>query len=242
MYRKATARKTQTTRALDKASACPFRFNIRADKIGFYLVGGTGCAHHAHHPKLSNNEYAVPTRLIGVAERDILVSVGEAKANDGVGRNVHYSRCGYVIPRSQVRYINGFRTSSDNTDHDNHTRQLEFGVSAADKLLKSLKNKGYDHCVLYHHVRGLEPVDHRLGIGEEPLGIDNGTGGSEVMINESYGAEANCSASPPSTLTIVTLPESEIDDIHSFAKAHRNSLSVHDKQDLMIGCAWTTPP
>ena len=107
MYRKATARKTQTTRALDKASACPFRFNIRADKIGFYLVGGTGCAHHAHHPKLSNNEYAVPTRLIGVAERDILVSVGEAKANDGVGRNVHYSRCGYVIPRSQVCCING---------------------------------------------------------------------------------------------------------------------------------------
>jgi hypothetical protein len=35
---------------------------------------------------------------------------------------------------------------------------------------------------------------------------------------------------------------SEVDDMHSFAEAHHNSLSVEDKQDLMIGgCAWTPP-
>ena len=76
MYRKATARKTQTTRALDKASACPFRFNIRADKIGFYLVGGTGCAHHAHHPQKTRE-------LNCAAEKDILVSVVCVKENNG---------------------------------------------------------------------------------------------------------------------------------------------------------------
>jgi len=38
--------------------------------------------------------YAVPTRLIGGVEKDILVSVGSAKANDGVGRSIHFSRCG----------------------------------------------------------------------------------------------------------------------------------------------------
>ncbi len=48
----------------------------------FYLVGGSGCAaHHAHHPKVTNLEIAVPTRLICAAEKDILVSVGCAKAN-----------------------------------------------------------------------------------------------------------------------------------------------------------------
>jgi hypothetical protein len=38
------------------------------------------------------------------------------------------------------------------------------------------------------------------------------------------------------------LPNNEVDDMqHSFAEAHRKSLSVDDEQDLMIGCAWTTP-
>jgi len=47
-------------------------------------------------------EYAVPTRLIGGVEKDILVSVGCAKAKDCVGRSIQFSQCGYVIPRSQV--------------------------------------------------------------------------------------------------------------------------------------------
>jgi hypothetical protein len=105
-------RKTRTTRALHRNVSCPFRFNIRVDDIGYYLVGGSGCAHHAHHPKVSNLEFAIPTRLICAAEKDILVSVGCAKANDGVGRNIHFSRCGHVIPRSQVRYINGFQSGN----------------------------------------------------------------------------------------------------------------------------------
>lgn len=98
-----------------------------------------------------NAECAVPSRLIDVAEKDILVSVGSAKANDGVGRNVHFSRCGYVIPRSQVRYINGFKNPADKTN-DCHTAgndgQLEPGASEVDKLLNSFRLKGYDHCVL----------------------------------------------------------------------------------------------
>lgn len=63
--------KARTSCSLDKDSVCPFRFSIRVDSIGFYLVGGTGCAYHADHPKLTNIEYAVPTRLIGIAKKDI---------------------------------------------------------------------------------------------------------------------------------------------------------------------------
>jgi hypothetical protein len=79
--------------------------NIGLDSFGYYLAGGTGNSHHAYHPKVLKVEYAVPTRLIGGVEKDILVSVGSAKANDGVGRSIHFSQCRYVIPRSQVRYI-----------------------------------------------------------------------------------------------------------------------------------------
>ena len=43
--------KTRTTRALHLDVSCPFRFNVRVDDIGFYLIGGLGCAHHAHTRK-----------------------------------------------------------------------------------------------------------------------------------------------------------------------------------------------
>ena len=56
------------------------------------------------------------------------------------------------------------------------------------------------------------------------------------------GDNSNASSSTPLTLLeVIMLPNNEVDDMHSFAEAHRNSLSVDDEQDLMIGCAWTTP-
>lgn len=235
-------RKTRTTRALDNDSLCPFRFTIGVDDIGFYLVGGNGCSQHRHHPKISKDEYAIPTRLICAEEKDILVSVGSAKANDGVGRNIHFSRCGYVIPRSQVRYINGFQNTSENASHDNIRRLLP-GESSVDKLLKSFKDKGLDHCVLYHQVRR-----HRRN-EEEQVDKDHlmtEDVAEEVVVNETFGSDGNCTAtslsSPSTSIDIVMLPDVEVDDMHSFAKSHRRSLSVQDKQDLMIGCAWTTPP
>ena len=67
--------------------------------------------------------------------------VSTAKANEGVGRNVHhFRRSGNVIPRSQVRYINDFQKTTNNPEHDN-VRQLEPGESSVDKLLKSFREK-----------------------------------------------------------------------------------------------------
>jgi hypothetical protein len=65
--------------------------SIGLDGVGYYLVGGTGNSHHAYHPKLMKVENTVPAQLIGGVEKDILVSVGCAKANDGVGRSIHFS-------------------------------------------------------------------------------------------------------------------------------------------------------
>jgi hypothetical protein len=99
-YRRETLHKPG--RALDKDCTCPFHFTIAVDDVGYNLVGGIVCAHHAHHTKLMPSDAAVPTRLINVAEKDLINLVASAKANDGVGRNLHFVRCGFVMPQSQV--------------------------------------------------------------------------------------------------------------------------------------------
>ena len=239
---KQMCRKTRTTRALCNDTLCRFGFVLKVDTFGFYLVGGKGSATHCHHPKVTKSEYALPTRLINADEKDILVSVGCAKANDGVGRNIHFSRSGYLIPRSQVRYINGFQNTSNNPDHGNN-RQLEPGVSSVDKLLKSLKDNGYDHCVLYHHVKKKQLLVNEQ-IVDDPLIVD---GVDQVVVNETFGVDGDSTATmlpsySPTSLKVVMLPDNESEDMQSFAKSHRELLLVDDKQDLMIGCAWTTPP
>jgi MULE transposase domain len=234
---KVMPRKTRTTRSLDSDSQCGFRFTVRVDENGFYLVGGTGCAHHSHHPKVNDSDHAVPTRFINVGEKDILVSVGCANANDGVGRNVHFSRCGYAIPRSQVRYMSGFQRNPNNAGSGQRGR--DSGESSVDSLLKSLKQKGYDHCILYHHVK-----KDASNLTEDDTGVPAVVAGDgivcpreEVMVNETFGLDV-----PPRSVNIVQIPECEADVMHEFGSKHRCSLLVNDNQDLMMGCAWTTPP
>jgi hypothetical protein len=43
--------KTRTTCAIEKGSVCPFLMSIGLDGFGYYLVGGTGNAHHAHQQR-----------------------------------------------------------------------------------------------------------------------------------------------------------------------------------------------
>jgi hypothetical protein len=64
------------TCALHQDVSYPFQFNVRVDNIGFYLVGGSRCAHHAHHPQKTRE-------LNCAAEKDILVSVVCVKENNG---------------------------------------------------------------------------------------------------------------------------------------------------------------
>jgi hypothetical protein len=112
---------------------------IGLDGFGYYLVGGTGNAHHAYQQKVMKVEYAVPTHLIGGVEKGILVCVGcTNKAHDGVSISIHFSQCGYVIPRSQVQYINGFQSRA--TDNDgNRLPQVTPEQSTIDKRLSSFR-------------------------------------------------------------------------------------------------------
>ncbi len=84
------------------------------------------------------------------------------------------------------------------------------------KLLKPLKDKGYDRCVLYHHMTGQHA-------GEEEQPIEDEPAASEGMVNETtYGVDKSCedetaSSAPSASLIIVMLPDGESDDMHSFA-------------------------
>lgn len=247
-------RKSRTKRALDNSCLCPFVFTIKFDEFGFYMLGGYGEARHRNHPKLCKRECSVPTRLICPNEKDILISLGVAKANDGVGRNVHFSRSGYVIPRSQVRYINGFRSpSNDDPDLDNY-RHLLPGESSVDKLLKSLRDRGCDHCVLYHHVNRKSLEGNAVEQGNDaggtlfPVEMETDVVHDDVVLNETFGADhtgqcvgAAATSSSSSSVEILSLPNGEVCEMQTFAQEHRDSLAVQDKQDLMMGCAWTTP-
>ncbi len=101
-----------------------------------------------------------------------------------------------------------------------------------------------------HHVGGQhhDGAKNQITTDETLTTTDeNKIGASDVMVNEAYGVDdGNCNAvlssSPVTSLKVVVLPDSEVDNMHAFAKAHRHSLLVNDKQDLMIGCAWTTRP
>ena len=233
-------RKTRTKQTLDLTCPCPFCFVAKVDQFRFYLLGGSrGNDMHCSQPN---------TRLICPEEKDIMVSVGNAKANDGVGRNVHFSQSGNVIPRSQVRYINGFQNTTNNPEHHDNVYRLEPGESLVDKLLKSFREKQFNHCVLFRHIsqrsQSHEGDVHKIADGlVVPIGVD------DVVLNEHHFDTDNDGICPtftppssPASLQVLTFPDTELGDMQLFAKDHRESLLVDDKQDLLMRCAWTTPP
>jgi hypothetical protein len=77
-----------------------------------------------------------------------------------------------------------------------------------------------------------------------PNGVD------DVMLNEHHvftGNDGICQTStPPScspaSLQVLTFPDTGVGVMQLFAKDHRESIVVDNKQDLMMSCAWTTTP
>jgi hypothetical protein len=180
---KSMPRRTRTKRAEDNSSNCSFLINIKYDEFGFYIVGGRGQGCHNNHPRLLPTECRIPSRLMKLEEKSILRSIGVAKANDGVGRNVYFTRSGYVIPRSQVRYINGFRDDTESNPESNNSRQLLPGESSVDRLIQSLRNRGFAHCLLYHHKKPSAPVQKRKKVKGVKIASD-GVVDSDFMLKD----------------------------------------------------------
>ncbi len=97
--------------------------------------------------------------------------------------------------------------------------------------------------MLYHHLPH-QNRDVTIG-GDIPSSMDhdNVQPTIGIMVNESFGDDGDHNVQPSSPTSVkVVLPDSEDLDMQLFVRTHRHSLLVDDKQDLMIGCAWTTPP
>ena len=62
---------------------------------------------------------------------------------------------------------------------------MECEPSMVDTLLKSFRDKGYDHFVLFHHVRVGQPGETEM-IGDAPLIHENDSSAKELMVNKSY--------------------------------------------------------
>jgi hypothetical protein len=56
---------------------------------------------------------------------------------------------------------------------------MECEPSMVDKLLKPFRDKGYDHCVLYHHVRVGKPGETEM-IDDAPLIHENDSSAKEL--------------------------------------------------------------
>jgi hypothetical protein len=77
-----------------------------------------------------------------------------------------YSRTGSVIPRSPVRYINGFHEVDDDNNLVSNSQDLIPSESSVDKLLQSLWDKGFGHYVLYHQRKpGSAPESVMVAVG-----------------------------------------------------------------------------
>jgi hypothetical protein len=96
--------------------------------------------------------------------------------------------------------------------------------------------------VLYHHVT--QQNRNTIVVGELPSSTDqNDVIPTGIMVNELFGNDGDAFVQPSQPMSVkVVLPDSEESDMQLFARTHQHSRLLEDKQDLMIGCAWTPPP
>jgi hypothetical protein len=102
---RAKARRTQTSKAVNGQSCCPFKFVIGWDEKGYYLIQTAGNHKHVGHPKTDPEKTSIATRLLSKEEHAALHHQAVACAGAGVGRNYIYSKLGKYINRATIAYI-----------------------------------------------------------------------------------------------------------------------------------------
>ena len=134
-------RRRPTFRAKSKEHKCPFRFNIGMKDGVFYVLNGSGCTKHEHHPKLHQDQINYPTKLLSTAEKELLIDLGKANANVSVGVNAIYEKTGKVLSSSNVRYLQGLH--NELKPLDKMKKQ-----SSPEDMIKYLQDNGYEHVLL----------------------------------------------------------------------------------------------
>jgi hypothetical protein len=87
----------------------------------------------------------------------------------------------FGLTRKQVRYIvNGFNEVDDGNNLVSHSRDLKPGESSVEKLLQSLRDKGFGHCVLYNQRNTGTRVSESVMVSSPP---------KDVVVNEIFGPQ-----------------------------------------------------
>ena len=134
-------RRRPTFRAMSKEHKCPFRFNIGIKDGVFYVISGSGCTKHEHHPKLDQDQINIPMKLLATAEKQLLIDIGKANANLSVGVNAIYEKTGKILSASNVRYLQGLHNDLKPLDKMKPQNSPE-------AMVEYLKKNGYDHILL----------------------------------------------------------------------------------------------
>jgi hypothetical protein len=101
------ARRTATDKPVCPSQICKFRLVVQWNSHGIYMVGGIGNSCHKSHLLLRAEDISLPTRLAKPKERTMLESVSGARAHNGVGRNIFFTRNGHYLSRDKIRTLNG---------------------------------------------------------------------------------------------------------------------------------------
>jgi hypothetical protein len=108
---------------------------------------------------------------------------------------------------------------------------LQSLLKICDMFRNDIKKFGIHHDI-YH---AMTPSDNN----ELSDDVDRDSMLNEMFDTKEKGDDAvSCNV----TVEVTPLPMSEATDLQLFAEDHRSALRVLDDQDLMIVCAWTTPP
>jgi hypothetical protein len=102
------SKRTRTTKALTSNKLCPFKFTVKWDFYGFYVIvekKGFGCPNHENHIKGDLSKCLLPMQLIPDKEKEILRSMSEACIGSAVGRHYVFSKLGKYITKAQIAYF-----------------------------------------------------------------------------------------------------------------------------------------
>jgi hypothetical protein len=87
---------------------CPFRFDVKWDKHGFFvnLERRSGNQFHQFHPKFDSSVIPLSTRLLTEAQKEDVNHVMESACNKAAGRNYIFKKFGRFVDSLKMAYIN----------------------------------------------------------------------------------------------------------------------------------------
>jgi hypothetical protein len=243
-------RRTSSMRPDNANSVCRMSFTIKWDKNGYYLYCGYGNIKHTNHVKLAGKHMTFPKRLVADAERDVVESIGAAKALHAVARNVHFQRTGRLLSHSQVRYMHNMAEKITMAlSVDGSSINID-ALSDSERMFEHFKLHGVNYSLLYNHVptelasnstsTSCQATVDNNSLTSCLLGMTDGESVSltspSSLVSETHNVNDWLGSS-----TAVKLPPKENEDMLRFANEHRDSYKLENSQKLMIGCAWIHP-